>query len=94
MPLPTPASPPTHPTQPRLSSHPLHPPPPPLAPQLWSANYDRAMTAYLACLREFGEFARRKDLQDGELGGGGGVMVWVVEGWVGGWVGGWGGWVM
>ncbi len=25
------------------------------------------MTAYLACLREFGEFARRKDIQDGGL---------------------------
>eukprot|EP00198_Chlamydomonas_reinhardtii_P000170 XP_001689505.1 autophagy protein [Chlamydomonas reinhardtii] len=35
--------------------------------KLWSANYDRAMTAYLACLREFGEFARRKDLQDGKV---------------------------
>ncbi|GLI61251.1 hypothetical protein VaNZ11_003559 [Volvox africanus] len=34
--------------------------------KLWSANYDRAMVAYLACLREFGEHARKKDLQDGK----------------------------
>ncbi|GLC34972.1 hypothetical protein PLESTB_001184300 [Pleodorina starrii] len=34
--------------------------------KLWSANYDRAMVAYLACLREFGEHARRKDAADGK----------------------------
>ncbi|EFJ46852.1 autophagy protein, partial [Volvox carteri f. nagariensis] len=34
--------------------------------KLWSANYDRAMVAYLACLREFGEHAKKKDLQGGK----------------------------
>ncbi|KXZ41423.1 hypothetical protein GPECTOR_475g404 [Gonium pectorale] len=34
--------------------------------KLWSANYDRAMVAYLACLREFGEHARRRDAADGK----------------------------
>ncbi len=39
--------------------------------KLWSANYDRAMTAFVACLREFGEHARRKDLAEGGVGAGG-----------------------
>lgn len=30
--------------------------------KLWSANYDRAMVCYLACLREFGDFARARDV--------------------------------
>ncbi|PNH07649.1 Beclin-1-like protein [Tetrabaena socialis] len=34
--------------------------------KLWSAGYDRAMVAYLACLREFGEHARNKDTREGK----------------------------
>ncbi len=28
--------------------------------KLWAQSYDRAMVIYLACLREFGEFARAR----------------------------------
>ena len=28
--------------------------------KLWAQSYDRAMAIYLACLREFGEFARAR----------------------------------
>jgi beclin len=30
---------------------------------LWSSNYDRAMTGYLSCLKEFGEYAEEVDKQ-------------------------------
>mmetsp|Transcript_8755 Transcript_8755/g.16594 ORF Transcript_8755/g.16594 Transcript_8755/m.16594 type:complete len:507 (-) Transcript_8755:318-1838(-) len=33
--------------------------------KLWSGAYDRAMMAFLACLQEFGEFARQRDVQEG-----------------------------
>lgn len=33
--------------------------------KLWSANYDRAMVAFLTCLKEFGDFARNKDRLEG-----------------------------
>jgi len=32
--------------------------------KLWSANYDRAMICYLACLKEFGEFAKARDVAE------------------------------
>jgi beclin 1 len=28
--------------------------------KLWAQSYDRAMAIYLACLREFGDFARAR----------------------------------
>jgi beclin 1 len=28
--------------------------------KLWSSNYDRAMMCYLACLKEFGDFAQAR----------------------------------
>eukprot|EP00798_Chlamydomonas_sp_ICE-L_P021839 gene21837-28869_t len=34
--------------------------------KLWSANYDRAMASYLACLREFGDFAHARDTAEGK----------------------------
>jgi len=35
--------------------------------KLWSANYDRAMICYLACLKEFGEYAAREDTKMGSI---------------------------
>eukprot|EP00877_Chromochloris_zofingiensis_P002894 jgi/Chrzof1/12605/Cz07g00210.t1 len=34
--------------------------------KLWSANYDKAMVCYLACLKEFGDFARARDVSEGK----------------------------
>lgn len=33
--------------------------------KLWSSNYDRAMICYLACLKEFGEYAEQQDQRMG-----------------------------
>ncbi|KIZ01315.1 Beclin-1-like protein, partial [Monoraphidium neglectum] len=32
--------------------------------KLWAQSYDRAMAIYLACLREFGDFARARDIAE------------------------------
>jgi hypothetical protein len=41
--------------------------------KLWSSNYDRAMVAYLGCLKEFGNFAARRDAEEGAAGG---MLAW------------------
>ncbi|KAF8057645.1 FUM1 [Scenedesmus sp. PABB004] len=33
--------------------------------KLWGSSYDKAMAAYLACLKEFGDFARARDVAEG-----------------------------
>lgn len=35
------------------------------ANKFWSAGYDRAMVGFLSCLREFGDYARQRDIEDG-----------------------------
>lgn len=34
--------------------------------KLWGGGYDKAMSVFLACLREFGDFARARDLSEGQ----------------------------
>eukprot|EP00879_Flechtneria_rotunda_P022249 GHRR01023475.1.p1 GENE.GHRR01023475.1~~GHRR01023475.1.p1 ORF type:complete len:282 (+),score=77.32 GHRR01023475.1:350-1195(+) len=34
--------------------------------KLWGSSYDKAMAVYLACLKEFGDFARARDIAEGQ----------------------------
>lgn len=36
--------------------------------KLWGGTYDKAMAGFLACLKEFGDFARARDIAEGQPG--------------------------